>query len=134
MNLKASSNPLRGFGLRAMTLDQLVSESNEVVPEGWRVSAIRPKSVSALRDELRSANDENRRYVGNFVRSVIFGRGGGHHSPIGGFLEHDDLAFVLDVNAGFGPWLVPTAVLFEAMRAVDGSSSKARGLARYERI
>lgn len=133
LEVKTGRNPLRGFGLRAMTLDQLVSEAAEVAPAGWRVTAVRPRSVDALRAELSAANLEHRRYVGNFVRSAIFGHGGGHHSPIGGFLEREDLAFVLDVNASYGPWLVPTEKLFEAMTAVDRSSGKARGLARFER-
>lgn len=133
MNVKSGRNPLRGFGMRGMTLDQIVKESAEVVPPGWRVTAVRPSTVDELREELRSANDENRRYVANFVRSAIFGHGGGHHSPVGGYLEREDLAFVLDVNSSFGPWLVPTPWLFAAMSANDWSSGKGRGLARFER-
>jgi len=34
----------------------------------------------------------------NFNRAQIFGAGVGHHSPIGGYLEAEDLVFVLDVN------------------------------------
>jgi hypothetical protein len=64
----------------------------------------------------------------NFHRKPLFGAGGGHHSPIGGYLEAEDLVFVLDVNERFGPWLVSTPRLFEAMDTVDSSSGAKRGL------
>ncbi len=126
MGVRAGKNPLRGFGVRAMSLDQVVSESAEVVPAGWRVGAVRPATVDALRDELRRSNDPRFRYVANFSRAPIFGFGGGHHSPVGGYLEADDLAFVLDVNSRFGPWLVRAETLFAAIAGF-------RGLARYAR-
>lgn len=59
----------------------------------------------------------------------LFGRGGGHHSPLGGYLEEEDLAFVLDVNAGYGPWLVSAQRLFDAMNT---GGVVTRGLARFE--
>jgi hypothetical protein len=98
------------------------------------VRAVRPATVGALRAELGAANDEGRRLVANFTRAPLFGGGGGHHSPIGGYLEPEDLAFVLDVNASFGPWLVCTERLFEAMNTVaDWTTGATRGLARFER-
>lgn len=134
MQVRAGKNPLRGFGVRAMSLDQLVRESAEVVPADWRVSAVRPKSVDELRAELRASNDERRRYVSNFARSSLFGGGSGHHSPLGGYLEQEDLAFVLDVNSGYGPWLVSAERLFDAMNTTaDWSTGLTRGLARFER-
>jgi len=33
----------------------------------------------------------------------LLSSGGGHHSPLGGCLEAEDLVFVLDVNEKFGP-------------------------------
>ncbi len=133
VQVRTGRNPLRGFGLRAMSLDQLVRESAEVMPSGWRVAAVRPQSVEQLRVELGASNDERRRYVINFSRAPLFGGGGGHHSPLGGYLEEEDLAFVLDVNAGFGPWLVSAERLFEAMNTrTDGSTGLTRGLARFE--
>jgi hypothetical protein len=62
----------------------------------------------------------------NFSRGAIFGEGVGHHSPIGGYLEEDDLVFVLDVNSRFQPWLVERERLFSAMDTRDGE--KKRGL------
>ena len=134
MRVPAGKNPLRRFGLRAMSLDQIVSEAGEVLPKVWSARAVRLRNVEELRDELRASNDENRRYVANFSRATLFGHGGGHHSPVGGFLEAEDLAFVLDVNRGFGPWLVTTERLFHAMNTkADWSTGQMRGLARFER-
>jgi len=126
------TNPLRGFGLRAMSLEEVAREGGEVLPPGWTAAVVRPSSVAALRDELRTANDPRRRFIANFSRAALFGRGGGHHSPIGGYLEAEDLAFVLDVNASFGPWLVSTERLLHAMSTLDRGDGRARGLARFE--
>jgi Phytochelatin synthase len=134
MGVRAGKNPLRGFGVRAMGLEQLAREAAEVVPPGWTVSAVRPPTVEALRAQLVESNEPRLRLVTNFARAPLFGGGSGHHSPIGGYLEQEDLAFVLDVNAGFGPWLVSTERLFEAMNTVaDWSTGAKRGLARFER-
>ena len=118
MGVRSGKNPLRGFGVRAMSLDQLAREAAEVVPSPWQVRAVRPSTIDELRAELRDSNVESRRFVTNFARSSLFGGGSGHHSPIGGYLEQEDLAFVLDVNSSFGPWLVSTERLFDAMSTV----------------
>jgi hypothetical protein len=134
MGVRAGRNPLRGFGVRPMSLEQLAREAAEVVPAPWRVRAVRPPTVEALRAELGAANDERRRLVLNFSRGPLFGSGGGHHSPIGGYLEEEDLALVLDVNAGYGPWLASPERLFEAMSTVaDWATGTTRGLALFER-
>ena len=52
--------------------------------------------------------------------------GVGHHSPIGGYLEAEDLVFILDVNPEYQPWLVERKRLFEAVNTLDGN--KRRGL------
>lgn len=134
MGVPVGKNPFRRFGLRAMSLDQVVTESAEVVPEGWQVTAFRPRTLDELRPHLRQSNDAHFRYVTNFSRAPLFGRGGGHHSPLAGYLEDEDLAFVLDVNAGFGPWLVPAARFFDAMNTSDGRGGPTRGLACFERL
>jgi hypothetical protein len=132
LGVDRGANPLRGFGLRAMSLEDVVLEGGEVMPPGWRAEVVRPSSAAALRDELRAANDPRRRLIANFSRAPLFGRGGGHHSPVGGYLEDEDLAFVLDVNRSFGPWLVSTERLFLAMGTVDRGDGRPRGLARFE--
>lgn len=134
MGVNAKRNPFSRFGLRPMALEQLVAESGEIVPAPWSVRAVRPASVEELRAELRRANDDGSRYVINFDRGPLFGHGGGHHSPLGGYLEDEDLAFVLDVNAGFGPWLVSPERLLEAIDTVaDWRQNKKRGLAHFNR-
>jgi hypothetical protein len=133
LGVDTGRNPFRRFGVRAMSLDQVTREAAEVLPRPWTVSSVRPASVDALREELRRANDDDRRLIVNFSRAPLFGRGGGHHSPLGGYLEADDLAFVLDVNRHFGPWLVPTEALFAAMNTTaDWATGLTRGLARFQ--
>jgi hypothetical protein len=134
MGVPSRPNPLPGFGVRPMSVDQLARESAALVPAGWTVDVHRPHSVSELRAELRAANDVGRRYIANFTRRPLFGRGGGHHSPIGGYLEAEDLAFVLDVNGSYGPWLAPVERLFEAVHSIaDGATGRTRGLVRFVR-
>lgn len=134
IGVETGRNPFSRFGLRAMSLDQLSLEAQGVVPPPWRVRSVRPSSPDALRTELRRSNEDDARYVINFSRVPLFGGGGGHHSPLGGYLEAEDLAFVLDVNAGFGPWLVSTERLYEAMSTTaDWTTGLTRGLARFER-
>ena len=87
-----------------------------------------PIHWGAFRAELRQANDPRQRLIINFTRRPLFGTGGGHHSPIGGYFDAEDLVFVLDVNERFGPWLVSSERLFEAMDTVDSSSGARRGL------
>lgn len=132
IGVKAGNNPFRPFGVRAMSLDQVVSESRPLLPSNWNVSTVRLSSVDALREELCRANRPTHRYIANFSRRPIFGHGGGHHSPIGGYLEVEDLAFVLDVNAGYGPWLVRAQQLFDAVNTFDRGDGQSRGLARFE--
>ena len=67
----------------------------------------------------------------NFSREPIFGTGAGHISPIGGYLEDEDLVFVLDVNENFRPWLVVRSRLFTAMDTFY--DERKRGLLRIER-
>src|SRR5207248_3969014 len=65
------------------------------------VTVLRDLTPDAFREELRHANDLSRRYVVNFARGRIFGAGVGHHWPLGGYLEAEDLVLVLDVNEKF---------------------------------
>jgi hypothetical protein len=47
-----------------------------------------------------------------------------------GYLESEDLVFVLDVNRDYQPWLVERSRLFAAMNTFDGE--KKRGLLLIE--
>lgn len=90
------------------------------------VTVMRDLSLEDFRAQMRLTNDPARRVMINFARKPIFGAGGGHHSPIGGYLEGQDLVFVLDVNEAFGPWLIESERLYQAMDTMDGE--KKRGL------
>lgn len=131
IGVQSGRNPFKRLGLRAMSLDQVTDESAPILPSSWRVETVRLADVDALRAELRAANEPTHRYIANFSRRALFGRGGGHHSPIGGHLEAEDLALVLDVNASFGPWLVSAERLLEALATTDRGDGRSRGLVRF---
>lgn len=133
MGVDRGKNPFKRFGLRAMSLDQVTNESAAVVPDGWRVETVRVADLTDLRAELRASNEPTQRNIANFSRRVLFGHGGGHHSPLGGYLEDEDLAFVLDVNKSYGPWLVSAERLLEAMSTTDRGDGRSRGLVRFRR-
>jgi Phytochelatin synthase len=95
-----------------------------------KITVLRDLSEEQFREHLRRSNDPGRRYVVNFSRERIFGAGVGHHSPIGGYLEAEDLVFILDVNSAYQPWLVERTRLFAAMNTFDGD--KKRGLLLIE--
>jgi hypothetical protein len=119
-----------GFVWGGLTLDQ---EADLVRKKtGKQVTALRGLTLDQLREEVSHANDPSRRYIANFHRGPLFAQGGGHHSPIAGYLSAEDLVLVLDVNENYKPWLVPTARLFEAIDTVDKSSGQKRGLLRIE--
>jgi len=115
-----------GFCFGGLSLDDL---ANVVRSKSRRsVTVLTGLSLSEFRMHMHHTNDPDRRYLVNFQRGLLFGKGVGHHSPIAGYLEDRDLVFVLDVNAKFGPWLVPTERLYRAVNAPDSSSGKPRGL------
>jgi hypothetical protein len=105
---------------------QTVSRANT----GRKITLLRNLSEEEFREHLRRSNDPARRYIVNFSRERIFGAGVGHHSPIGGYLENEDLVFILDVNSDFQPWLVERTRLFAAVDTLDGD--KKRGLLLIE--
>jgi hypothetical protein len=109
-----------------ITIDQVAAIARTRL--GHEVTVLRDLDLATFRDHMRKSNDPSRRYIVNFHRAPLFGRGGGHHSPIGGYLENEDLVFVLDVNKNYGPWLVKTERLFEAASTMDRQSGKRRGL------
>lgn len=119
-----------GHCFMGLTLDELAEVAQKKTSK--KVTVVRDITIDELRAHLRRTNDPSRRYLVNFHRGLLFGRGHGHHSPIAGYLEAEDLALVLDVNGEFGPWLVTTERLFRAMDSIDGSSGKKRGLLVFE--
>jgi hypothetical protein len=121
---------VRGLLPGGLTLDRLAELAQHKT--GRRVTVPRNLDRAKFRRHLTSTSDPARRYIVNFHRGPLFGRGGGHHSPLGGYLPEADLVLVLDVNPKYGPWLVRTDRLYEAVDTVDPSAGKKRGLLLIE--
>ena len=117
-----------GLCIIGLTLDELANVAQTKTTR--KVSVLRNLTADEFREHMKHANDPGRRYIINFTREKIFGAGSGHHSPIGGYLEAEDLVFVLDVNEDYKPWLVERERLFSAMDTLDGD--KKRGLLLIE--
>jgi Phytochelatin synthase len=117
-----------GVCIMGLTLDELAKVAQSHTSR--KVTVLRELSETLFLEHLRRSNDPGRRYIVNFDRAQIFGAGSGHHSPIGGYLEAEDLVFVLDVNLDFQPWLVERKRLFDAVNTFDGDEK--RGLLLIE--
>ena len=117
-----------GVCILGLTLDELADVARANTRR--KITLLRDLSEEQFREHLRRSNDPGRRYIVNFSRERIFGAGVGHHSPIGGYLENEDLVFILDVNSDFQPWLVERTRLFAAVNTLDGE--KTRGLLLIE--
>jgi hypothetical protein len=119
-----------GYLPEGLTLDQLADIARQKLHR--EVTVLRDLDLAAFREQLSRTNDPARRYVINFSRGPLFGTGGGHHSPIAAYLSEEDLVLVLDVNKKYGPWLVKSDRLYEAMNTVDATARKKRGLLLIE--
>jgi Phytochelatin synthase len=115
-----------GYLPEGLTLDQLADLARQKLQR--KVTVLRDMDLAAFREQLSHVNDPSRRYIINFTRGPLFTTGGGHHSPIAGYLNEHDLVLVLDVNRKYGPWLVKSERLYEAMNSVDTTAQKKRGL------
>lgn len=111
-----------GFCIIGLTLDEVAGLARAKTRRS--VTVLREMNAEEFREHLKRSNDPAHRYIINFDRKMIFGAGGGHHSPIGGYLENEDLVFVLDVNRDYRPWLVESARLFDAMNTWDGDRKR----------
>lgn len=120
-----------GFLPGGITLDQLAELARARLP-GRTVTVHRDLDRDAFRALLRRANDPAVRMIVNFHRGPLFARGGGHHSPIGGYLEDEDLVFVLDVNDDYDPWLARTERLYDAVDTIDPATGQERGIVVIE--
>jgi hypothetical protein len=126
--LKGTGECWTGICWMGLSLDDLAEVARHAT--GHQVTVLRDLTLPQFREELRHANDVDRRYIVNFQRAPLFGKGGGHHSPLAAYLPNEDLVLVLDVNEHFKPWLVKSERLFQAVDTLDGD--KKRGLLRIE--
>jgi hypothetical protein len=112
--------------IMGLTLDEMT----ELMKANSNLAIIAHRNLleTQFRSYLRKTNNPNYRLVINFHREPLFGVDIGHFSPIGGYLEKQDLVFVLDVLEDYQPFLVPADRLFEAMDTIDGSTGQKRGL------
>lgn len=109
-----------------LTLDEMATLVHDA--SGWKVTALHDLTLAQFREHLKRSNDPAVRYTINFHRKPLWGYSAGHHSPIGGYLEKEDLVFVLDVYDPFKPFLVNSERLYEAMNTMDDEAGKTRGL------
>jgi Phytochelatin synthase len=117
-----------GICFLGLTLDELADIARSKTHRS--ITVLRNLTGEEFREHMKRSNDPSRRYIINFSREKIFGAGVGHFSPIGGYLEAEDLVFVLDVNERYKPWLIQRQRLFAAMDTLDGN--KKRGLLLIE--
>jgi hypothetical protein len=117
-----------GICFMGLTLDELADITRAKTHR--RVTVLRNLTAEEFREHMKRSNDPSRRYIVNFDREKIFGAGVGHFSPVGGYLEGEDLVFVLDVNEHYKPWLIQRERLFSAMDTLD--RNKKRGLLLIE--
>jgi hypothetical protein len=126
--LKDTGQCWTGICWMGLSLDELAEVARH--SSHRKVSVLRDLTLAQFREELKHVNDPARRYIVNFQRAPLFSQGGGHHSPIAGYLEDEDLVLVLDVNEKFKPWLVKSERLYRAVNT--GDSGQKRGLLRIE--
>lgn len=119
-----------GECIPGLTLEELAEIARAKTQR--EVTVLRDLSLEQLREHLRRTNDPSKRYIVNFLRGPLFRKGGGHHSPIGGYLEDEDMVLVLDVNADYQPWLVSSERLHDAIDTIDSSTDQKRGLLLIE--
>jgi hypothetical protein len=118
--------PWFGVLLGGMTLDEFADLVQ--LRSGRPVTIIRQATLPEFRTHLLRANDPERRYVVNFHRGPLFGRGHGHFSPLLGYDAERDLVLVGDVNREYRPFLVSSERLWEATNTLDSATGKLRGL------
>ena len=119
-----------GYVPGGVTLDDLADIARKKL--GGKVTVLREPDRATFREHLQRPNDSSRRYVANSARGALFGAGGGHHSPIAGYLAGEDPVLVLDVNLDYGPGLVKSERLYEAMNTLDTGARKKRGMLLIE--
>jgi hypothetical protein len=117
-----------------MTLAQLhgLLASHGVAVERFHGDRLSLEQFRALL--RRSLADPNDRLVVNYHRPAVGQAGGGHIAPIAAFHAPSDRVLILDVARYRYPsvW-VPVVDLWQAIRAVDASSGRSRGVLAVRR-
>jgi hypothetical protein len=116
---------------QGMTLSELAGllGANGATVQRWHGDGL---SLSQFRWLLqRSLANPADRLLVNYHRSGVGQQGGGHISPLAAYDERTDRVLILDVARYRYPsvW-VPTASLWNAIRMVDSTSGRSRGLLR----
>lgn len=93
-----------------------------------QASVLRDLPYDAFVQSLGRANDPTDRYIVNFDRAPIFGVAVPHFSPIAGYDGGSDRVALLDVTPGYGPALIPSRLLYRAVRTQDPETGRSRGL------
>ncbi|KEF42411.1 MAG: glutathione gamma-glutamylcysteinyltransferase [Cyanobium sp. CACIAM 14] len=116
---------------QGMTLDELAAL---LAGHGLTVETIHGDAISleAFRGLLRrSLAEPGDRLLVNYDRRSLGQAGGGHISPLAAYHAPSDRVLILDVARYRYPSLwVPAASLWQAMRTIDTTSGRARGLVR----
>ncbi len=119
---------------QGMTLQQL---SALLASHGLAVRTLHGDQISLerfrllLRSNMLEPGD---RLLVNYDRRALGQAGGGHISPVAAYHEASDRVLILDVARYRYPSMwVPVTDLWHAMRMVDGSSGRSRGLVSIRR-
>ena len=70
-----------GYCWNGLTLDELADVIRSKTDR--KVTVLRDLTLAEFRAQVARANDSGRRYIVNFHRGLLFGQGGGHHTPSG---------------------------------------------------
>ena len=116
---------------QGMTLSELAGllAANGATVHRWHGDGL---SLPQFRGLLkRSLADPADRLLVNYHRSALGQRGGGHISPLAAYDDRTDRVLILDVARYRYPsvW-VPSESLWNAIRMVDSSSGRSRGVLR----
>ena len=87
-------------------------------------------SLESFRELLKQGvNSPARLALANFNRKLIYQVGGGHWSPVAAYHAPSDSALLMDVaRYKYPPVWVTVKDLYEAVRSVDDTSHRSRGL------
>jgi glutathione gamma-glutamylcysteinyltransferase len=119
--------PLADVRRRGLDLDELdcLARCNGADVETYRADAY---GIDDWRTALGLAARGDAVIVASYDRTALGQTGGGHFSPIGGYLGSRDLVLILDVaRFKYPPHWVPAERLWNAMNTLDPATGRVRG-------